>query len=70
MLIGITVLKVMGLKPVPETPLKGLYMREDAPRLARLFDIPFRYHGLKGRLLRAVPRVAVETVVSSVFPAS
>lgn len=47
-LIGITVLKVMGLKPVPETPLKGPYMREDVPRLARLFDIPFRYHGLKG----------------------
>jgi 2-hydroxychromene-2-carboxylate isomerase len=47
-LLGVTVLKVMGLKPVPETPLKGPYMHEDAPRLARLFDIPFRYHDLKG----------------------
>ncbi len=47
-LIGVTVLKVMGLKPIPETPLKGPYMREDALRLASLFQIPFRYHGIKG----------------------
>jgi len=33
-LIGVTVLKVMGLKPVPETPLKGPYMQQDAVRLA------------------------------------
>ena len=47
-LIGVTVLKVMGLKPVPETPLKGPYMNHDARRLAEYFDIPFRYHGLAG----------------------
>ena len=47
-LIGVTVLKVMGLKPVPETPLKGPYMQQDAVRLAEYFDVPFRYHGLKG----------------------
>jgi 2-hydroxychromene-2-carboxylate isomerase len=47
-LIGVTVLKVMGLKPVPETPLKGPYMRQDAVRLSEYFDVPFRYHGLKG----------------------
>ena len=29
-LIGITILKVMGLKPLPETPLKGPYLRHDA----------------------------------------
>jgi 2-hydroxychromene-2-carboxylate isomerase len=46
-LIGVTVLKVMGLKPVPETPLKGPYMQQDAVRLAEYFDVPFRYHGLK-----------------------
>src|SRR5690242_13895891 len=47
-LIGITILKVMGLKPLPETPLKGPYLRHDALRLAEYFDVPFRYHGLKG----------------------
>lgn len=47
-LIGVTILKVMGLKPLPETPLKGAYLRQDALRLAAYFDIPFRYHGLKG----------------------
>src|SRR4051812_28843149 len=45
-LIGITVLKVMGLKPVPETPLKGPYMRHDALRLAKFFKVPFRFHDL------------------------
>jgi 2-hydroxychromene-2-carboxylate isomerase len=47
-LIGITVLKVMGLKPVPETPLKGPYAHHDALRLAEYFDVPFRYHSFKG----------------------
>ena len=47
-LIGITILKVMGLKPLPETPLKGPYLKHDALRLAEYFDVPFRYHGLKG----------------------
>ena len=47
-LIGITILKVMGLKPLPQTPLKGDYLRHDALRLAQFLDIPFRYHGLTG----------------------
>jgi len=47
-LIGVTILKVMGLKPLPETPLKGPYLRHDAVRLAEYFDVPFRYHGLTG----------------------
>jgi 2-hydroxychromene-2-carboxylate isomerase len=45
-LIGITILKVMGLKPLPETPLKGPYLKHDALRLAEYFDVPFRHHGL------------------------
>jgi 2-hydroxychromene-2-carboxylate isomerase len=45
-LIGITILKVMGLKPLPETPLKGPYLKQDALRLAAYFGIPFRQHGL------------------------
>lgn len=47
-LIGVTILKVMGLKPLPETPLKGPYLNHDAVRLAEYFDVPFRYHGLAG----------------------
>ena len=48
MLIGVTILKVMGLKPLPETPLKGPYLKHDAVRLAEYFNVPFRYHGLTG----------------------
>jgi len=35
MLVGVSVLKVMGLKPIPETPLKGEYARRDAERYCR-----------------------------------
>lgn len=47
-LIGVTILKVMGLKPLRDTPLKGDYLRHDALRLAQYYNIPFRYHGLTG----------------------
>lgn len=47
-LIGITVMKIMGLKPLPETPLKGDYLRHDGTRMAKVFGVPFRYHGIKG----------------------
>lgn len=35
MLIGVSVLKVMGMKPLLETPLKGPYIIRDANRYAR-----------------------------------
>jgi 2-hydroxychromene-2-carboxylate isomerase len=35
MLIGVSVLKVMGLKPVPQTPLKGPYARRELQRYLR-----------------------------------
>ena len=35
MLLGVAVLKVMGLKPLLDTPLKGDYVRRDVLRLAR-----------------------------------
>jgi len=35
MLLGVTVMKVMGLKPLPETPLKGPYVLRDVARTAR-----------------------------------
>jgi 2-hydroxychromene-2-carboxylate isomerase len=47
-LLGITVMKIMGLKPLMETPLKSDYLRHDGPRMAKVYGVPFRYHGLKG----------------------
>ena len=35
MLLGVSVMKVMGLKPLLETPLKGDYVQNDAARYMR-----------------------------------
>lgn len=40
MLLGISVVKVMGIKPLMETPLKGEYLRRDVPRRARKLGVP------------------------------
>jgi 2-hydroxychromene-2-carboxylate isomerase len=51
LLLGVTVLKVMGLKPLPETPLKGDYLTIDLPRLAALYGVPLtdkRVPGVNG----------------------
>lgn len=47
-LLGITVMKIMGMKPLREIPLKGDYLYHDAARTAAMLGIPFRHHGLKG----------------------
>jgi len=47
-LVGVTVMKIMGMKPLMDYPLKGAYLRHDAERIARLWNVPFRFHGLKG----------------------
>jgi len=47
-LIGVTILKVMGLKPVPATPLKSVYYWHDLERLAAMFGVPLVRHGLTG----------------------
>lgn len=39
MLVGVSILKVMGLKPIPQTPLKGEYARRDAERYCRRHGI-------------------------------
>ena len=39
-LIGITIMKVMGIKPLMETPLKREYLAKDGPRMARLLGVP------------------------------
>jgi 2-hydroxychromene-2-carboxylate isomerase len=41
MLLGISVVKVMGLKGVADTPLKREYVAHDVARFARYLDIPF-----------------------------
>ena len=46
-LIGITIMKVMGIKPLMETPLKRDYLAKDGPRMARLLGVPL--------VLRAIP---------------
>jgi len=35
MLLGVSVLKVMGMKPLPQTPLKGGYLQRDLARYLR-----------------------------------
>jgi 2-hydroxychromene-2-carboxylate isomerase len=40
MLLGVAVLKVMGLKPLLDTPLKGDYIRHDVLRKARRLGVP------------------------------
>ena len=47
-LIGVTIMKVMGIKPLTETPVKSDYLRHDAPRMAKIYGVPFKYHGLGG----------------------
>jgi 2-hydroxychromene-2-carboxylate isomerase len=44
MLLGISMFKVMGLKAVPDTPLKGPYVMRDVPRFARLLGVPYSKH--------------------------
>jgi 2-hydroxychromene-2-carboxylate isomerase len=39
MLLGVSVMKVMGLKPLLETPLKGDYVQRDAARYMRLHNL-------------------------------
>jgi len=39
-LLGVTVIKVMGLKPLMETPLKADYIKKDLARSAKLLGVP------------------------------
>ena len=47
MLLGVTVVKVMGLRPVMETPLKSDYLERDVMRYARRHGVAFQ-RGLRG----------------------
>src|SRR5687767_4108165 len=54
MLLGVSVLKVMGLKPLVETPLKGPYLTHDAARYARHHRISLK-RPLDGPPMNPVP---------------
>ena len=43
--LGVAVVKVMGLKPLMETPLKADYVRRDIARLARVLGLPLHPDG-------------------------
>lgn len=47
-LLGVTVMKVMGLKPLMDTPLKSDYLRHDKPRLAKLLGVPLAAPDMNG----------------------
>jgi 2-hydroxychromene-2-carboxylate isomerase len=47
-LIGVTVMQVMGLKPLMQTPLKAGYIAHDKPRMARLFGVPLVQRDMAG----------------------
>jgi 2-hydroxychromene-2-carboxylate isomerase len=54
MLLGVSVLKVMGLKPLFETPLKGPYLAHDAARYARRYRLALK-RPLDGPAMNPVP---------------
>lgn len=39
-LVGVTVMNIMGMKPLMETPLKSDYLTIDRPRMAQLLGVP------------------------------
>ena len=45
-MIGITVLEIMGMKPLPLTPLKGPYLKRDLERLSEWLSVPVPRHNL------------------------
>ncbi len=54
MLLSVSVLKVMGLKPLVETPLKGPYLTHDAARYARRRRLVLK-RALDGPQINPVP---------------
>jgi 2-hydroxychromene-2-carboxylate isomerase len=47
-LLGVTVMNVMGLKPIMETPLKSDYAVIDRPRMAKLLGVPLVIPDMEG----------------------
>lgn len=47
-LLGVTVMNVMGLKPIMDTPLKSDYALIDRPRMAKLFGVELVIPDMEG----------------------
>lgn len=47
-LLGVTVVQIMGIKPLMETPLKSDYLVVDRPRMAKLLGVPLAIPDLDG----------------------
>ncbi|HCL3682531.1 2-hydroxychromene-2-carboxylate isomerase [Pseudomonas aeruginosa] len=73
--LGVTVTKVMGLKPLIDTPLKGPYVQSDIQRLALAFSVPLCsnlqiFNPLPAqRLLHAVPQELAGTMAKKLLEA-
>lgn len=73
--LGVSVVKVMGLRPLMETPLKSDYVRGDVVRLAQVFDVPLaREHPLDdpipaARLFYGAPESAAPALAKSLLHA-
>jgi 2-hydroxychromene-2-carboxylate isomerase len=54
-LLGVTVMRTMGLPAVPDTPLKGAYAAHDIPRLFRYFGLDYNPPQIEGQIGPLVP---------------
>lgn len=69
-LIGITILKIMGMKPLPETPLKGPYLQRDFVRQAGYLDVPLGSHAAPiGQLIAPLPPMRAFVMLNETDPA-
>lgn len=69
-LIGITILKIMGMKPLPETPLKGPYLQRDFVRQARYLDVPLARDAAPiGQLIAPLPPMRAFVMLNDDDPA-
>ncbi len=67
MLLGVSVMNVMGLKPLPDTPLKGPYLKRDVPRFFRLLEVP--YNPANGGTMAPLPAARAFTWLKRDDPA-
>ena len=47
-LVGVTVMNIMGMKPLMDTPLKSDYLEIDRPRMAEILGVPLVIPDLTG----------------------
>ncbi len=68
-LVGITILKIMGMKPLPETPLKGPYLQRDFVRQAGYLDVPLAQDAAPiGQLIAPLPPMRAFVMLNRIDP--